>query len=316
MTVASYGEIMGVFSSNTQPLKYTSSVNFNVAGAECNTLIGLSKLGINTTLLTAVGEDSVGNAILQKLASERINLNYVHQLAHNNTGIMLKEKGIGSKINIDYFRKNSAVNSLDIDPFFKTFIENASLSYLTGITPALSKTTYINTIKLIEETKKQNKLLVFDPNYRKKLWSTKKFKNFYKTIENKIDVLLVGVKEAEIIYGTTNKDEITKYALEAGISTVVIKLGACGAFFANENEKLNYDAYTVDEIDAVGAGDAFASGFLYGLQKHTTQDLNLIAPYALAMGALATTSYSDYEGLPNEQQLEEFINYTNIDIER
>ncbi len=128
--------------------------------------------------------------------------------------------------------------------------------------------------------------------------------------------MLVGVKEAEIIYGTTNKDEITKYALEAGISTVVIKLGACGAFFANENEKLNYDAYTVDEIDAVGAGDAFASGFLYGLQKHTIQDLNLIAPYALAMGALATTSYSDYEGLPNEQQLEEFINYTNIDIER
>ncbi|XVL34106.1 PfkB family carbohydrate kinase [Staphylococcus equorum] len=123
MTVASYGEIMGVFSSNTQPLKYTSSVNFNVAGAECNTLIGLSKLGINTTLLTAVGEDSVGNAILQKLASERINLNYVHQLAHNNTGIMLKEKGIGSKINIDYFRKNSAVNSLDIDPFLKHLLK-------------------------------------------------------------------------------------------------------------------------------------------------------------------------------------------------
>lgn len=316
MTVASYGEIMGVFSSSTQPLKYTNSVDFKIAGAECNTLMGLSKLGMDTTLLTAVGLDAVGNAILQKMAAERLNLNDVHQLAHHTTGIMIKEKGIGAKINIDYFRKSSAINYLDIGSFFKSFVESASYIYLTGVTPALSHMTYLNTIKLIKETKKQKKLFVFDPNYRKKLWDTEEFKKFYKSIEDSIDVLLVGAKEAEILYGSSDKSDIITYAFNAGISTIVIKYGDRGACFANKDETLTYDAYTVNAIDAVGAGDAFAAGFLYGMEKHTIQDLKLIAPYALAMGALATTSYSDYEGLPNEQQLENFINFTNTDIER
>lgn len=169
MTVISYGEIMGVFGSNNSKLKYESQLNFYIAGAEANTLIGLSRLGIKSSLITAVGNDSIGNAINYQLKGEGVNTDFLKILKNQSTGLMTKERGIGNSINVDYFRKNSAINHLDVNPFFNHIFENANILYITGITPALSDNTFKTTINLIEEAKKRNLTIIFDPNYRKKL---------------------------------------------------------------------------------------------------------------------------------------------------
>ncbi|MCH4491419.1 sugar kinase [Staphylococcus haemolyticus] len=316
MTVISYGEIMGVFASNNSRLKYENNLSFSIAGAEANTLIGLSRLGIESILITAVGNDSVGNTISYQLKGEGINTKFLKVLNNNSTGLMTKERGIGHSINVDYFRKNSAINHLNVSPFFNSIFENANILYLTGITPALSDNTYKTTINLINEAKKRGLTIIFDPNYRKKLWSENSLKNFYNQIKEHIDVLLAGKKEAEILFEDISIENLNTHINKSNLKLLVIKDGDKGATFINQHKHIVEKAYPVTEIDSVGAGDAFASGLIYGLEKYGYENISDYSKYALAMGAIATTSYGDFHGLPTLTELENFITNELSDVER
>lgn len=316
MTVISYGEIMGVFASNDSKLQYENSLSFSIAGAEANTLIGLSRLGIDSKLITAVGKDSVGNTIKYQLRGEGINTQFLKVLSNNSTGLMIKERGIGHSVNVDYFRKDSAINHLNITPFFDDIFESADTLYLTGITPALSDTTYKTTIDLINEAKIRGLTIIFDPNYRKKLWSKNSFKNFYREIEMNIDVLLAGKKEAEILFEDISIENLKSQFNSSNLKLLVIKNGNQGATFINQYKYKVEKAYRVTEIDSVGAGDAFASGLIYGLKKYGYENISNYCKYALAMGAIATTSYGDFHGLPKLNELENFITNKLNDVER
>lgn len=103
---------------------------------------------------------------------------------------------------------------------------------------------------------------------------------------------------------------------ETDAKLLVIKDGSNGAFFANYEESFFKEAYKVKEIDSIGAGDAFAVGLIYGIQKYNIDNLSHLFKYALAMGALATTSYGDFYGLPMLNELDQFLNHYLSDVER
>ncbi|MCG7338867.1 sugar kinase [Staphylococcus sp. ACRSN] len=313
MTVISYGEVMGVFSINDGKFVYQDRAQFDIAGAEVNTMIGLAKLGLSSQFITAVGNDAIGDAIRYQLNGEAVGTHFLTTLNNFSTGLMTKERGVSNTIRVDYFRQNSAVNHYDINPFFKDIFESATILYITGITPALSELTYNTTLDLIKEAKTRGLTVIFDPNYRKKLWTQDEFKCFYNKIAQDVDILLTGSSEAQIIFGNKANETIAK---ELNHKLLVIKDGSNGAFFANHKAQCFKSAYHVQEIDSVGAGDAFAAGLIYGLEKYGLENLAQMSQYALAMGALATTAYGDFYGLPTLNELEKFINHQLSDVER
>ncbi|MEB6036506.1 sugar kinase [Staphylococcus pseudoxylosus] len=313
MTVISYGEVMGVFSVNDGKFMHRDSAQFHIAGAEANTMIGLSKLGVASQFISAIGNDGVGDAIQYQLRGEGIGTQFLTSLNNYSTGIMTKERSVSNTIRVDYFRKFSAINHYEISYFFKTIFESATILYITGITPSLSQLTYETTISLIKGAKERGITVIFDPNYRKKLWNQNEFKKFYKKIAKDIDILLTGSSEANILFGNKTNEEIVK---ETDAKLLVIKDGSNGAFFANHEESFFKEAYKVKEIDSIGAGDAFAAGLIYGIQKYNIDDLSQLSKYALAMGALATTSYGDFYGLPTLNELNQFLNHQLSDVER
>ncbi|MCH8646802.1 sugar kinase [Staphylococcus lugdunensis] len=316
MTVISYGEIMGVFSSNHAQLKYTNQLNFYIAGAEANTLIGLSRLGIHSSLISALGNDAVGEAIKYQLNGEGIDTRFVQTLNHYSTGLMTKERGIAQAIRVDYFRKNSAINYLNINSFLNDIFESADILYLTGITPALSNHTYQETLKLIKVAKQHHMTIVFDPNFRKKLWNENDLKAFYQIIEPHVDVLLAGKSEADILFNTPSMEQLMNHIDQTNLKLLVIKNGDQGAVFINRHTHIHGQAYSVKDIDPVGAGDAFAAGVIYSLKMYGYDQLTVMSKYALAMGALATTSYGDFYGLPTLSEVEQFIEHQLTDVER
>jgi 2-dehydro-3-deoxygluconokinase len=304
---------MGVFAVNDNKLKYSDTARFYIAGAEANTMIGLAKLGVGSQFVSAVGNDAIGDSIQYQLKGEGVGTTFLKTINNQSTGIMTKERGISNSIYIDYFRKNSALNHYKIKGFFNEIFESANILYLTGITPALSQNTYETTIELIKEAKKNNVTVIYDPNYRKKLWEQKEFKNFYMKIEKDVDILLAGSSEAEILFGKKQYSEIAENVQN---KLLVIKDGAKGAYFVSKNEKIFKSAYKVPEVDPVGAGDAFAAGLIYGIQTYGIDDITTISKYALGMGAIATTTYGDFYGLPTIKELEQFLNHQINDVER
>jgi 2-dehydro-3-deoxygluconokinase len=86
---------------------------------------------------------------------------------------------------------------------------------------------------------------------------------------------------------------------------VVLKRGEAGSLALVEGEIRKHPASEVAEVDPVGAGDAFAAGYLAGHLWDLPAEERLRV--AKAMGALSVATLGDYEGLPDEDELRAFI---------
>jgi 2-dehydro-3-deoxygluconokinase len=85
----------------------------------------------------------------------------------------------------------------------------------------------------------------------------------------------------------------------------VLKKGAEGSLALVDGEILEHPAFEVAEVDPVGAGDAFAAGYLAGHLWGLPAGERLRV--ANAMGALSVATLGDYEGLPDRDELRAFL---------
>src|SRR5699024_547515 len=133
--------------------------------------------------------------------------------------------------------------------------------------PALSQTCYEMIIHAIEIAKKHGVTIIFDPNIREKLWSTKQdAKDALLEIASKADILLPGVSEAAFFYGEKSIDEYAHLFLENGSSLVILKEGSKGSHYYTDKDNGFVPSYQVSRVvDPIGAGDGFAAGVISGL---------------------------------------------------
>ncbi len=102
-----------------------------------------------------------------------------------------------------------------------------------------------------------------------------------------IDVLVCNETEAQQICGMNDHDKAIDRLSEMGIKAVVITLGAKGAIISDKGEKTHIEAFAVQTVDTVGAGDAFTGALCTALADGET--LADAALFANAAGALAAT---------------------------
>ena len=115
------------------------------------------------------------------------------------------------------------------------------------------------------------------------------------------DWVLPGLTEGALLTGSTTPQGIAEFYLERGVQQVAVKNGGLGAeLFTAAGERFRLAAFAVDTVDTVGAGDGFAAGLISG-------GLDGLSPAAaleraVAVGALATTSKGDSDGLPDARR--------------
>jgi ribokinase len=128
-----------------------------------------------------------------------------------------------------------------------------------------------------------------------------------------VDVLVPNEVEASqlvgfSVTGTETAAQAAQVLQQQGVKTVIIKLGAQGAFCATPNETFFVPAFAVDAIDTVAAGDAFAGGLAAALVR------NLSLPEAVrwgcAAGALATTKMGAQAAMSDRTTFDTFLQST------
>lgn len=280
----------------------------SLSGAEVNVSIGLSRLGHEVSYMTRLGDDPFGRYIEKKLKEDNIGTEFVTYDPVYRTGIQLKNRVTdGSDPYAPYYRKGSAashITTAEIDMIDFSDIDHV---HVTGIPPALSKTSRAATYRLMERAKENNVFLTFDPNLRPALWESEEVMiEVINDLASKADIILPGIEECKILVGSEDFNTIADFYKKKGIKTIVIKNGANGAYVCDGDESYTVEGFKVEEVvDTVGAGDGFAVGIISGRLEGLS--LKEMVRRGNAIGAIQVTNISDNAGLPTHEELEAFI---------
>lgn len=298
------GETMALFTAAPAiRLRHAAQMEVRVGGAESNVAIALARLGIDTGWAGCVGADELGELVLQRIRAESVDLSQVHHDEHAPTGLYLRESVAGEP-RVYYYRHDSAAARLapgGIDP---AYLDGADFLHLTGITPALSDSCRDYTRWLIDEARARGVRISFDVNYRSKLWPAPAAREFVEDILAHIDILFISDEEAEALWGRADAELIEKLA-GCGPGAALLKHRTKGCIWHIDRQTLETPSFRVDVVEPIGAGDAFAAGYLAGcVWKLDTPERVRVAH---AMGAYSVMGQGDYEGLPNRDELWRFI---------
>jgi len=307
MDVVTLGETMALFTPKTNGyMRQATQFYIQVAGAESNVAIGLSRLGHNSGWISRLGDDEFGKKILNFIRGENVNTDNVIFDETNPTGLYFKEILTREEINVQYYREGSAASKMSPEDLSEHYISKAKYLHLTGITPALSDSCYKAVMYAIEIAKHHKVKIVFDPNIRKKLWKNDRIKQIILEISSKSDIVLPGIDEGKFIFGNNEPQKIAESFYDYGAPIVILKLGSAGAYCLSNQYNSLVSGFKVNNvIDPVGAGDGFTVGILSGLLDGAT--LEEAITRGNAIGAMVTMVNGDVEGLPEKKRLLSFI---------
>lgn len=303
------GEPMGLFSATELgSLKDVTHFKKSIAGAELNVAIGLSRLSHTVEYVSKLGNDPVGQFIVEGIQKENIGSHYISSTETHQTGLMLKNKVEKGDPTTAYYRKASAFTTFSKAEVDHIDFSKSKLLHVTGIPPAVSSTVREAMFYLMEKAKAAGTFITFDPNLRPALWpSTSEMIEVLNKLAEYADVILPGVSEGKILVGSDNVEEIAEFYLNKGAQVVITKNGADGAYVTERGkETMNISGFKVDKVvDTVGAGDGFAVGVIHGYLKGASWEQ--AAVYANAIGSLQVQHAGDNEGLPSKESLEQYI---------
>ncbi len=305
--VIGLGEIMVVMDPlRNGPLSAVENFRKTIGGAEGNVCVGVSRLGYSSSWIGRVGNDEFGRFVLSSLRGENVDTSCV-KVTDGFTGVYFKERrGLGDT-KAYYYRKGSAGSTLSPEDIDADYLKGAKFFHTTGITLALSDTSRSAVIYGIDLAKSLGIKVSFDVNLRLKLWSKETAREEIGKIIPKIDILFLTLDEGRLLFNMDSPEKIIKNLLSLGPSIVAVKLGREGSMVGDSSGDIYHlPAFNnFQSVDNVGAGDGFVAGFLVGQLKGW--DLKDSALLGNIVGAYATTTTGDIDGLPTWSEVEEFL---------
>lgn len=301
--VVTLGETM-VLATPAQPgrLRHAPQLDLRIGGAESNVAIALARLDIAAGWVSWLGQDELGELVLSRIRAEGVDTSQVRRMPQP-TGLYLRER-LATGVQVYYYRTGSAAAQMGPDAFDPAYLDGATVLHLSGITPALSASCAELALWAARQARQREVLVSFDVNYRSKLWAPASARAACETIMPLVDLLLVGDEEAEALWGRSDDDLLFHLAAH-GPRNVVLKRGAAGCTALIDGTLHTQPAFAVTAVDPIGAGDAFAAGYLAAWLEQAPPIERL--RWANALGAYSVMSLGDYEGLPSRVELDLFM---------
>ncbi|MFC4909076.1 sugar kinase [Actinomadura gamaensis] len=282
--VACVGETMAaLLPDRPGPLEHVEAFRHSVGGAEANVARGLVALGVPAAWVGRVGADGFGRRIVAELTASGVDTSGVVTDPRRPTGLYFKEAGPGGSV-LHYYRDGSAGSALSPDLLDVPVLRDAPLVHLSGITPALSQGAHELVAALLAR-RVPGRLTSFDLNYRPALWPPGADAGAtLRPLLDAADIVLLGADEAETVLGTGDPAKLR--ALLPGPDVIVVKDDKHRATAVARTATATETALRVEVVEPVGAGDAFAAGFLAGTLRGLDLRGRLRLGHLAAAGAL------------------------------
>lgn len=288
--VVCLGEAMVVLlPDNASRLADATLLRRSVGGAEANVAGGLAALDLETCWVSRLGVDPFGDVVVDDLAGRGVRV-----LAERDpslpTGLYVKEPQEGGS-RMHYYRAGSAAAAMDADlldvPEIRAALAACDLVHTSGITAGIVAEDSRLVPRLLELRDHHGFRLSVDLNWRPILWTGRDTAPLL-TLLRGADVLLLGADEAEAALGAGDPGSLRD--LVGPRPRLVLKSDSHSAVEHDPDGTLTeVPALRVDVVEAVGAGDGFAAGYLAGLVSGLGTEERLRQGHLVAASVLSVS---------------------------
>ncbi len=295
-----------------------------VGGSPTNIAVGAQRLGLSTVLLTAVGEDLIGDFITHYLEQEGVETRYIPRKPGTRTSAVVLGIEPPDRFPLVYYRDNAADNHITIDDVLAAPIDRAKVFEFPG-TNLAKEPSRSATLFAVERAKAAGATVVFDIDFRADQWhDPRAFGVSVRALLPMVDIclgteeelkaaMLTDIDQVSISYSQISAPDVqgdVDTAIQAvmarGPKVLLVKRGAQGCtVFQQGQEPFDVPGFPVEVSNVLGAGDAFASGLIYGYVNGW--DWYRAARMANACGAIVVTRPACSNSCPFEQEALDFI---------
>ena len=268
--------------------------DFTIGGNATNVAVGLSRLGVNATLCTEIGDDEFSLKIRNCLATEHVERMLVHQVkGQSNFSVVINFHG-DRTLFVEDVRREHNFDFLDI---------TAERLYITSLADEWKKP-YKTALTFAQ---KYNAKIAFNPGSRQ----IRDESGVTAGVLKQTEILFVNKQEAECLLRqkeTPNNDEkyvkkLMQQVQKLGPQIVVVTDGKRGSYALDSDGKFyHHGIHEGEVVERTGAGDAYSTGFL------AATHYGLLIPQAMEWGSWNATSVvtrmGAQAGLLTKEQME------------
>ncbi|WP_217178909.1 sugar kinase [Streptomyces sp. AC495_CC817] len=241
------------------PLSDADDVRLAIGGAESNVAAHVAALGHEAAWVSRLGDEVLGRRVHRAVTAQGVDTRWVGFDADAPTGVYFKDPGRG----VRYYRAGSAASRMTPATVADVPLEEAWIVHVSGITPALSVGCAALIDTVIGRVAASPAALSFDVNHRPALWPAAEAAPVLLALAHRADIVFVGLDEAETLWGCRTPAEVR--ALIPEPSHLIVKDAEVGATEFSADGEVFVPAIPTEVVEAVGAGDAFAAGYLAGV---------------------------------------------------
>lgn len=269
-------------------LVLVDQLELHSGGCAANTGVALAKIGIDTAIIGKVGCDGLGDFMVNALVQNGVSADgIVRDTKTGTSGTMVVVHSDGERDFIHYLGANATLVEDDIN---WDLIKGSKILHIAGsfLMPAFDGQPTANVLKKAQEMGITTTLDT--------AWDSKG--QWMKVLEpclQYVDYAVPSIEEARMVTGKHDPADVAKVFMDHGVKVVGLKMGEKGSYIRTADTEITVPRFTVNAIDALGAGDSFAAGFLTGILKGW--DLEQTGRFANAVGACCVKALGATTGI-------------------
>ncbi len=230
-------------------------------GDTFNTAIYLARAGHQVDYMTALGDDHFSQEILAYLKADGVNTDTITCVPDRQPGLYTIHNDPSGEREFGYWRNSSPARECFDQPV--SLKHTPQVLYFSGITLAVMRSGIENLVEFIVELRSKGCRIVFDPNYRPKLWDNPlQAQEAYARVLKYCDIVLPTLDDETLLWGVTSIAECHQFYNNHGVKELVIKADGPSCHVFSDSEYIHKNATPVAAIDTTGAGDSFNAGYL------------------------------------------------------
>lgn len=294
-----------------RPMEETTSFTKYVGGSPANIAIGAARLGLKSGFIGKVSDDQMGRFIQQYLKENNLD---VSGLSLDDTGavtgLAFTEIKSPEECSILMYRDNVADLKLDTSNVSEEYIRQTKALLISGTALAASPSREAVFLAL-DYAKKHGVVVFFDLDYRAYTWNNEQETAiYYNLVAEKCDVIIGTREEFDMMeqFESFRQDDhqTAQKWFHYAAEIVVIKHGEAGSIaYTKEGKSERSGIFKTKVLKTFGAGDAYASSFIYGLMNGW--ELNRAMEFGSASASIVISKHSCSEAMPTVEEIQTFL---------